>query len=42
MIHGFSNPDTRNKLKDSPHLKDIADPRRETAQGDAHFQSLPR
>ena len=26
MIRGFSNPDIRKKLKDSPHLKDIADP----------------
>src|SRR5437773_10431120 len=32
MIHGFSNPDIRNKLKDSPHLKDIADPRRQSAR----------
>jgi hypothetical protein len=29
MIRGFSNPDIRNKLKDSLHLKDIADPRRD-------------
>jgi len=26
MIRGFCNPDIRKKLKDSPHLKDIADP----------------
>ena len=32
MIRGFSNPDIRNKLKDSPHLKDIADPRRQSAK----------
>ena|SRR5213593_582249 len=32
MIHGFSNPDIRNKLKDSPYLKDIADSRRQSAK----------
>ena len=32
MIRGFSNPDIRDKLKDSPHLKDIADPRRQSAK----------
>jgi len=32
MIRGFSNPDIRNKLKDSPHLKDITDPRRQSAK----------
>ena len=32
MISGFSNPDIRQKLKDSPHLKDIADPRRQSAK----------
>jgi hypothetical protein len=32
MIRGFSNPDIRNKLKDSPHLKDIADPCRQSAK----------
>ena len=32
MIRGFSNPDIRNKLKNSPHLKDIADPRRQSAK----------
>ena len=31
-IRGFSNPDIRDKLKDSPHLKDIADPRRKSAK----------
>jgi len=30
MIRGFCNPDIRNKLKDSPHLKDLADPRRQS------------
>jgi hypothetical protein len=32
MIRGFSNPDIRNKLKDSPHLKDISDTRRQSAK----------
>jgi hypothetical protein len=32
MIRGFSNPDIRDKLKDSSHLKDIADPRRGSAK----------
>jgi len=32
MIRGFSNPDIRQKLKDSPHLKAITDPRRQSAK----------
>jgi len=32
MIRGFSNPDIRQKLKDSPHLKGITDPRRQSAK----------
>ena len=32
MIRGFSNPDIRQILKDSPHLKDIADPKRKSAK----------
>lgn len=32
MIRGFSNPDIRHKLQDSPHLKDITDPRRQSAK----------
>src|SRR5213080_78158 len=32
MIRGFYNPDIRNKLKDSPHLKEILDPRRQSAK----------
>jgi hypothetical protein len=32
MIRRFSNPDIRNKLKDSSHLKDITDPRRQSAK----------
>jgi hypothetical protein len=32
MIRGFSNPDIRNKLKDSPHLKGITDTRRQSAK----------
>src|SRR5258706_596033 len=32
MIRGFSNPDIRQKLQDSPHLKDITDPRRQSAK----------
>jgi len=32
MIRGFSNPDIRQKLKDSPHLKRITDPRRQRAK----------
>ena len=32
MIRGFSNPDIRNILKDSPHLKDITDSRRQSAK----------
>jgi hypothetical protein len=32
MVQGFSNPDIRKILKDSPHLKDIADPRRQSAK----------
>ena len=32
MIRGFSNPDIRQILKDSPHLKDITDPRRQSAK----------
>jgi hypothetical protein len=31
-IRGFSNPDIRSKLQDSPHLKTIADPRRQSAK----------
>lgn len=31
-IRGFSNPDIRNKLHDSPHLKTISDPRRQSAK----------
>jgi hypothetical protein len=31
-IRGFSNPDIRDKIKDSPHLKDITDPRRQSAK----------
>ena len=31
-IHGFSNPVIRDKLKDSPHLKDLADPRKRSAK----------
>ena len=32
MIRGFSNPDIRQILQDSPHLKDITDPRRQSAK----------
>ena len=32
MVRGFSNPDIRQKLKDSPHLKGITDPRRRSAK----------
>ena len=32
MIRGFSNPDIRKILKDSPHLKDITDSRRQSAK----------
>jgi len=32
MIRGFSNSDIRQKLQDSPHLKDITDPRRQSAK----------
>ena len=32
MIHGFSNLDIRNKLKDSPHLKGISDSLRQSAK----------
>jgi hypothetical protein len=32
MIRGFSNPDIRQKLKDSPHLKGITDPRQQSAK----------
>ena len=32
MIRGFSNPDIRQKLKDSPHLKNITDGRRQSAK----------
>jgi hypothetical protein len=32
MIRGFSNPDIRQKLKDSPHLQHIVDPRRQSAK----------
>ena len=32
MIRGFSNPDIRKKLKDSPHLKNITDERRQSAK----------
>jgi hypothetical protein len=32
MIRGFSNPDIRQKLQDSPHLKGITDPRRQSAK----------
>jgi hypothetical protein len=31
MIRGFSNPDIRQKLPDSPHLKNIIDSRRQSA-----------
>ncbi len=32
MIRGFSNPDIRHKLKDSPHLKGITDPRKQSGK----------
>jgi len=32
MIRGFSNPDIRQKLQDSPHLKGITDPHRQSAK----------
>jgi len=32
MVRGFSNPDIRQKLEDSPHLKGITDPRRQSAK----------
>ena len=32
MICGLSNPDIRHILQDSPHLKDITDPRRQSAK----------
>jgi hypothetical protein len=32
MIRGFSNPDIRDKLKDSPHLKNITGPCRQSAK----------
>jgi hypothetical protein len=32
MIRGFSNPDIRQKLQDSPHLKDLTDSRRQSAK----------
>ena len=32
MIRGFSNPDIRQKLQDSPHLKGITDRRRQSAK----------
>src|SRR2546427_4132711 len=32
MIRGFSNPDIRQILKDSPHLNGIADPKRRSAK----------
>jgi hypothetical protein len=32
MVRGFSNPDIRQKLQDSPHLKGITDPRRQSAK----------
>ncbi len=32
VIRGFSNPDIRNKLKDSPHLKGISDTRLQSAK----------
>jgi len=32
MIRGFSNPDIRHKLKDSPHLKGITDPRQQSGK----------
>ena len=32
MIRGFTNPDLRQIFKDSPHLKDIADPKRQSAK----------
>ena len=32
MIRGFSNPDIRQKLEDSTHLKGITDPRRQSAE----------
>ena len=32
MVRGFSNPDIRQKLQDSPHLKGLTDPRRQSAK----------
>jgi hypothetical protein len=32
MIRGFSNPDIRQKLQDSPHMKHITDSRRQSAK----------
>ena len=32
MIRGFSNPDIRQILKDSPHLQGIAEPKRKSAK----------
>ena len=37
IIRGFSNPDIREKLKDSPRLKNITDPRRQNAKGTRIF-----
>ena len=31
-IRGFANPDIRNRLKDSPHLKHLTDPQRQSAK----------
>ena len=42
MIRGFSNPDIRQILQDSPHLNGIADPKRQSSQGHPHSQPLPR
>jgi len=44
MVRGFTNPDIRQILKDSPHLNGIADPKRRSAerQNHAYSQPLPR
>src|SRR5207244_1768384 len=40
MIRGFSNPDIRQLLQESPHLKDISDPRRQSAKATANVTGV--